>query len=209
MSPTAEDEFVEKYQRDYAAFMHSRPWFEFSFAKRLSGLWKAHGPKDSTIVRRAERRLAYTGELGFKTAYGWLIGLGSTSTYEAEAETIRVWARKSTATLPRVLAREDLGGDSELLTLPRYEPFTAAMMSLASQGVRVVEIAGNKRILLTVIAPADWTDAKSRAERLVEWPILTQPDKKRVALVVDVANLHEVLPSFAAEQVAIDHLYDF
>jgi len=210
-APTAEDELVEKYQREYAAFMHSRPWFEFSFAQRLRALWKVRGAKDRTIVRRAERRLAYTGELSFKTGYGWLIGLGNSSTYAPEAETIRVWARKtsSTLTLPRVLGREDLGGDSELLTLPRYEPFTAAMLSLASHDVHLVEIAGNTRILLTVIAPAEWTDAKSRGELLVEWPILTEREKKRVALIVDVARLHEVLPSFAAEQVAIDHLYDF
>jgi FAD/FMN-containing dehydrogenase len=209
-SMTPEDEVIEKYQRDYASFMHSRPWFEFSFAERLRDLWRVHGPKDRTIVRRGERRLGYSGLLAFKTAWGGLIGVANRSTYDPEAETILAWARKGAdpASEPRVLAREDLG-DSELLTLPRYEPFTAALVSLASHGVRLVEIAGNSRILVTVIAPADWHDERNRGEELLEWPILTQREKKRVALVVDVARLHEVLPSFAEEKVAIDHVYDF
>jgi hypothetical protein len=106
--------------------------------------------------------------------------------------------------------REDVGADSELLALPRYEPFTAAVMRLAAEGVRFVEIAGNERILATLVVPAGWHDAGARGERLLEWPILTEPARKRVAVTLDVARLHEVLPSLVAEPgVTLDHLYDF
>jgi hypothetical protein len=107
-------------------------------------------------------------------------------------------------------AREDLGDDSELIALPRYEPFTAATARLAAAGVRFVEIAGNDAILATVIAPAAWRADVRFGAVLLEWPILTEPANKRVALTVPVARLHEVLPGLAAEPgVALDHLYDF
>jgi hypothetical protein len=163
------------------------------------------------MLRRAERRAALTGELGFKTVWGWTIAKSSGQAYDPEADVIQAWVRKTPAAAdPRIRKREDLGADSELLTLPRYEPFTGAVRTLADQGVRFVEIAGNTRLLVTIIAPAAWRDTAGRGQPLVEWPILTDRTRKQVALTVDVARLHEVLPSLSREpDVTIDHLYDF
>ncbi len=45
---------------------------------------------------------------------------------------------------------------------------------------------------------------------LAEWPILTDRTRKRVALTVAVARLHETLPSLTAEPgLTSDHPYDF
>ncbi len=81
--------------------------------------------------------------------------------------------------------------------------------SIAEKGVHFVEIAGNDRILVTLIAPEARHDSQNRGALLVEWPILTRPSMKRVAMTLEVARLDQVLPSFGAEQVAIDHVYDF
>jgi hypothetical protein len=157
-----------------------------------------------------ERRVSATFGLGFKTAWGWAIRKSSESAYDPEAETIQIWARKAPdVTDAAIVAREDLDERSELLKLPRYEPFTAAIVSLANKGVHFVEIAGNDRILVTLIVPDAWQDAQNRGEVLVEWPILTHPETKRVAMTLDVTRLDQILPSFAAEQVRIDHVYDF
>ncbi len=210
-SSTVEDRFATTFAGDYAAFMHATPWYEFAFWSRLKDLWSLDGPIDTTAIRRAERRMALTGELGLKTAYGWAIAKSSGQAYDPEADVIGAWVRTTPAAADgRIAKREPLGADSELLALPRYEPFTATVRALAEQGVRFVEIAGNDRLLVTLLAPADWHDTAGRGDLLVEWPILTDRSRKRVALTVAVPRLHEVLPSLGREpSVSIDHLYDF
>ena len=42
-----------------------------------------------------------------------------------------------------------------------------------------------------------------------EWEILTQPGQKRLAILVSVDRLHEVIPSLEAEQLKINHIYDY
>lgn len=209
--PTVEDRFATTLAGDYAAFMHATPWYEFSFWSRLGELWHLDGPLDATALRRAERRFALSAELGFKTAWGGAIAKASGQAYDPEADVIYAWVRKNpTARDSRLGKREDLGVADELVALPRYEPFTATVQALAAAGVRFVEIAGNDALLVTIVAPAAWRDAEHRGAELVEWPLLTDRARKRVALTVAVPQLHAVLPSLAAEPgVTIDHLYDF
>jgi hypothetical protein len=209
--PTVEDRFATTLATDYARFMHATPWYAFPFWSRMRELWALEGPLDGTALRRGERRMALSGELAFKTAWGWSVAKMSGGAYDPEAETIWAWVRKAPRAGDAAIAkREDLDAASELVALPRYEPFTAAVARLAADGVRFVEIAGNERMLATLIAPAEWRDTAGRGDRLLEWPMLTDRSRKRVALTLDVARLHEVLPSLAAEPgVALDHLYDF
>jgi hypothetical protein len=209
--PTAEDRFATTLAADYAAFMHATPWYEFAFWPRMSQLWNLHGSVDGTVVRRTERRLALTTELAVKTAWGSAVATMSGGAYAPESEMILAWVRKRAAARDtRIRKREDLGPGDELLALPRYEPFTGVVSTLAKQGVRFVEIAGNDALLVQIMAPATWHDTAKRGDLLVEWPILTDPTRKRVAMTVAVPRLHEVLPSLAAEPgVTIDHLYDF
>jgi hypothetical protein len=44
---------------------------------------------------------------------------------------------------------------------------------------------------------------------LFEQPILTQPGRKRVALVVTVAQLAPTLRSFTREPVEVEHIHDY
>ncbi|MBI3797034.1 MAG: hypothetical protein HY268_08715 [Deltaproteobacteria bacterium] len=104
---------------------------------------------------------------------------------------------------------EWLNSNFQLLFLPRYEPFTKAVTELANKGVQFIEIAGNEQILMTVIAPPAWQATPQQGEILLARPILTQPDKKRVAITVTVSQLHAVIPSLAQENVTVDHIYDF
>jgi len=208
--PTVEDRYMREIARDYASFLHVRRWYEYPFAARLSGLWAQHGPLDGSLLRRLDRRFALTVGLALKGGWGWLIRKCSESTFEAEDPIIQAWVRRTPAARdPAIVAREELDRRSELLFLPRYDAFTAAVTSLAHQGVRFVRVAGNERILMTVIAPANWVDTRYRGMALLEWPILTEPGRKRVAMTVDVGRLDRVIPSLAAEGVRIDHLYDF
>jgi hypothetical protein len=207
---TVEDRYIRQVARDYAIFLHTRQWYEFPFAAKLSSLWALHGPLDWTLLRRLDRRFAFTVELAVKAAWAGLIRKGSEWIHDPEDRLIQAWVRRAPAASdPGIAAREELDRSSELLLLPRYDAFTAVVSSLARQGVRFVRVSGNDEILMTLIATTSWMDTRYRGLVLVEWPILTEPGKKRVAMTVSVERLNVVIPSLTAERVRIDHIYDF
>jgi hypothetical protein len=96
-----------------------------------------------------------------------------------------------------------------IVSIPRYEEFTQIVPRLARQGVRFVEIAGNHDMLITAIAPRDWQYDLKDGKLLFAMPILTQPDRKRVAVNVPVAALDRVLNALDDHTVTLEHLYDY
>jgi len=203
---TAGDRFVADGAADYAAFMHHTPWYEYPFGGRLEALWAADFGGG---LRGVERRASLTAELAAKAGWGWAIGKATGAGYEAPIlETLACTAPFPDALLPagvRVLESPD--PRARLLSIPRYEPFTAAVTVLARAGVRFLEIAGNDEILVTVIAPRGWRDERARARLVHEQQ--TRPGETRLALSVPVRRLHEVLPALERDGARIEHVYDY
>jgi len=210
---TKEDRFSQEVARDYSAFIHATPWYEYPFGSKLKRLWDLPGPAEGSWIRRWERRFGLTLELLFKTAWAWVIKQGTSAGYDPEAETIQAWVKPGATDLsdlsPSIKAVDRLDDGSFLVSLPRYEPFKQAVTTLVSHDARLVEVAGNDQILMTVIAPSTWQDVGHQGVKVCEWTILTDPAKKRVALLVPVDRLHETLPAFSRDGVTLDHLYDF
>lgn len=200
-----QDTFYAGYAKEYGAFMHHTPWYAFPFSEARARMPSGGG------LRGAERRLAYGTELGVKSVWGQAMGGASQSTYGAETEVIRAWVRPNgvdVAGMPGVLAVEDLGEGALLLSLQRYEPFTATVQALVDAGIDIVEIAGGTRIVVQVTAPAG-RDLALYGDVVLAWPILTEPGMQRVALEVAVHRLDEVLPALRAAGARIEHLYDY
>jgi hypothetical protein len=99
--------------------------------------------------------------------------------------------------------------DAQLVSLPRYDKFGASVRGLVDQGVRFREIAGNRRILVSAIVPADWRPEFPSARTMLSEPILTDPSRKRVGLSVPVSELHSVLPAIERGGARFEHLYDY
>jgi hypothetical protein len=73
--------------------------------------------------------------------------------------------------------------------------------------VQFTEIAGNRSVILvSALVPSAWT---TDSTILFTQPILTQPQTKRVGLVVPVASLAGVLNRLAAAGARIEHVYDY
>lgn len=206
-----QDRFYADYAVAYGAFMHHTPWYAFPYAERRAGMPGGGG------LRGLERRLTYGAELTAKAWWGWAMGGASQATYGAETEKIRAWVRAPETldlrSVEGVLEVEDLGDGASLVTIQRYEPFTAAVRELVRNGVQIVEIAGGQRLVVQVVAPipADgerWPGTLW-GEVVVAWPILTRPGTQRVALEVPVRRLHDVLPALEAAGAQIEHLYDY
>jgi len=80
---------------------------------------------------------------------------------------------------------------------------------LAKNGVHFIEIGGNRRIVLTLLAPRGWEPSAMDAERVREWPLLTDARTKRIAAAVEVSRLGTLLPAWEKQGARLDHLYDY
>jgi hypothetical protein len=210
---SAEDAYARTVAAEYGTFLHTVPWYQFPFRAKLSGLWRETPFWGPNIVRKAERKAALTAEYGSKAAYGWLIKQATQRTFTAQDLEIYVVAENIPPQLaqrePQVTIVKPLDDQTALLKLPRYEAFTQILPRLARQGVRFVEIAGNDEILVTTIAPQSWEYNLGNSQQLSAMPILTQPDRKRVAIRVPVSALHEIIRELDRRAIPIEHIYDY
>ncbi|NCG20874.1 MAG: dehydrogenase, partial [Rhodobacterales bacterium] len=205
----SEDHFAAQYATDYGNFIHATPWYAYPYTTKardfraLSGTWS---------IRGLERRFSIYVELYAKAAWGGAMGWASNATFGAETGIIHAWIRRGDVDPETVLGVhiiEELGNDWLLVSLERYEPFTAAIPALVETGASFIEIAGNQTILMTLVAPDSWTGVENVGQLVYEWPILTVPGQKRVAVEVPVSALHLAIPAVAAEGVTLHHIYDY
>jgi hypothetical protein len=168
-------------------------------------------------LRKWERKYALTTEYLVKAGYGWLIRKATKASYDEPVPVTAVVLEHAPPQLPaqlpamKVLARNE--GGSVLATFPRYQAFTAYAAAAARSGASFREIAGNTSVILvSVLAPAAWKPsgpAFAAVRELFAQPILTQPQRKRVALVVPVPSLAAVLNGLSRAGVELEHVYDY
>lgn len=208
---TPEDAYARRVAAEYGTFLHTIPWYEFPFAAKLRGLWAETPLWGPNMFRKAERKAALSLEYGLKAVYGWAIKQGTQSVYSAEDLEIQAIAE---GPIDEVARREPQlrvikpGEAQALVVLPRYEAFTQLVPRLARDGLGFAEIAGNRQIMITIIAPQAWQYDLAEGAPLFALPILTQPDRKRVAVQVPVEALGRVLRALGGD-VALEHIYDY
>jgi len=78
---TAEDKFNADYEHSYVKFIEDLPWYEYDYNHQLKELSSNTSFAGPHLIRKLERRYYLTTELMVKSAYGWLIGLGTKSAY--------------------------------------------------------------------------------------------------------------------------------
>lgn len=203
---TAEEDHYAAVTAEYGAFTHHTPWYAFPFDERRTAL--ATLPATGNAIRRTERWLVTGVEFTLKNLWAGAITWATGTAYAPEATTIEAWIRPNGADLTGIEVLEDYGQGDLLVSIPRYEPFSAAMIDLANRGVEVVEVAGNDTIVVQVIAPTG-TDLAKFGGTLVRWKLLTSPDRERIAIEVPLASLVHTLPALAADDLVVEHLYDF
>ena len=207
-TPTPEEEFGRQVAAEYGAFIHVMPWYEFPFWSKIGPLW-ATTPAEPDTIRKVERRVALTTEYVIKAGYGWAIRQGAATVFTPEDLEIRTRAEGVTPEIAASVEGVRIADDGAVI-LPRYEAFTRVMPRLVERGVSFTEIAGNDEIMLTVLAPGDWRPSGGNAEILFRMPILTEPERTRVAIRVPVRSLHTVLGEVAGGNgAALEHIFDY
>jgi hypothetical protein len=208
---TEEDLFAVRTAEEYGRFMHTTPWYDFPFGQKLTGLWRQTHWRGPHPLRKWERRLALSTEYAVKGLYGWLIRAASKGAYGDETlhtfvHVSHVPADLSGLSVERVRTLKD---GSQILELQRYEAFTPAAVSLATRGVRFLDIAGNHRVLLTAIVRADgqWVGRTGRV--LFTRAIATDHSRQRLAIDAEVSELAQVLKEISDHGATLEHIYDY
>jgi hypothetical protein len=210
---TDEDRYGARVAQDYVDFIRVRPWYEYDFAGKLAGLWRETPAWGDGLPRKWERRYALTSEYAAKALYGWLIMKATKTAYEDARPDTAVWVDRlpdSVRTeLPDLTVLRQWPDGSALITVPRYEAFKVYSSKLAEHGATFREIAGNRgEILVSALVPAAWTPAPGQ-QVLFTQPVLTRPAEKRVALTVQVHELHALLNRIRSEGDLLEHVYDY
>jgi hypothetical protein len=210
---TAEDAFAGRDMAAYAEFLRQTPWYEYPFGSRLAAFWRDTPLRGAHLPRKLERRAAFSLEYGAKAVYGWLIGYASAAALGAsdlEIRTVVVGLDVADAARdPRIKGRRALGSDRTLIVTPRYQAYTDLLVDLARGGRDIAEIAGNHRILVTVLAPGAPLPSLVGTKELFEAPIQSRPDRRRVGLDVPVEHLAAAIRTLERAGATIEHIYDY
>jgi hypothetical protein len=212
----AEDKFAAQYAQDYVDFIRDLPWYQFDFVKQLRSLWAAAPNQEGHSIRKWERRFSLTTELLLKAGYGKLIGLATGSIYDTPLLVTSVVVTPAEALIaakstdfPDIKELKQLSANQALISIPRYEKFTTYARQLAQANLNFVEIAGNQTIILvSLIGPQNWAPTLTD-KVLIEQPILTLKDRKRIVATVNVKDLAQALRTWSAQQVQVEHLFDY
>ena len=214
-----EDAYAARVAREYADFVYIRPFYEFHFAHALKQLWKETPLWGKHPLRKWERKFILSVDYGLESIYAWILEKASHLTYGAESGETYAWIENAPETIfhefPRIKVDQEktkaLGRQSFVVSIPRYQEFTDLAVKLAAKDVHFVQIAGNNEIMLTVVAPKEWSYdlPSSEGSLLFTEDFLTQPNVKRIALECPVRSLHSVLNHLASGGIKIEHIYDY
>jgi hypothetical protein len=210
---TGEDRYAYNVAREYADFVHVRPFYEFHFARHVKGLWAENSVWGPHPIRKWERRIFLTIDYAAEAFYCWFIEKGTHATYGREPDDTYAWVEnldeKLLSQIPHLKVVKRLGPQAYIVDIPRYQGFTAVASMLAQHSVRFVEIAGNSHITLSVLAPEAWHYDEPVAQQLFSMPVLTRPGLRRVLLTCGVPSLDQSLNALHEDGTMVEHVYDY
>jgi hypothetical protein len=211
-----EDEYAAEVAETYAAFVHIRPFYEFSFGHALHELWSRTPFRTTHLFRAVERRAWLSLDYAVESVYCGIIELATHATYGIEDVDTAAWIEVPAQEKARILTSvksmktaKDLGPTEAIVKIPRYQEFTADSQILMQEGMRFQQIAGNELIVISAIAPGQWKNSAANLQLLFSQPMLTNRSKTRAVLVAKVSHLHQIVPLLQQQGVMIEHLYDY
>jgi hypothetical protein len=197
---TQEDRLGAAVAQEYVDFIVERPWYEFDFFSCFKRLWTDTSFFGSNMLRKLERKYVLSSEYLVKSVYAKLIGFGSSASFDAPVHKTAV-----VASWPGLESQR-----TELIYLPRYQPFTDAAIELARQNVRFEEIAGNSgRIVVSLLGEHGWDAGTANSTLLLQQPVITRPGLFRHIIEVDVGQLGFALQKSRLDGMTVEHIYDY
>jgi len=210
-----EDAYAARVAREYADFVYVRPFYEFHFGHAFAQLWKETPLWGKHPIRRWERKFILSVDFGIEAIYAHAMLFASHLAYGAESDETYTWIENAPESLfrdfPRIKNVKQLGPQSFVVSIPRYQEFTDRAVELAKSDVHFVQVAGNDEIMVTVVVPIgrayDLPADLGRA--LFTEEFATQFGVERIALECPARSLHSVLNNLAVRGIKIEHIYDY
>ena len=209
---TAEDDYGAQVAQQYVDFIRVRPWYEFDFWARLRGLWMTTAPFGPDMLRKWERKYALTSEYTVKALYGWVITQATHSIYDTPIESTTVVVQGASdcqSNISQVSILRPVSATQTLLALPRYEAFMEPAVELARCGAQFEEIAGNRTVIVASVIGALGRTAPFGMPLMTRQPIITEPGRERLVMIVPIARLATVLRDLKSEDLTLEHLFDY
>lgn len=209
---TPQDEYARAVLQDYAAFLYTVPWFRYPFRDKLDGLEAISAPTPSRL-RSRERDFALGTEYFLKIGYAHAIQAALDASDDDEPRDIKFVVQtlppEVLAAEPRITLVRTLSPDWALVQAPRYKALTEILSKLLDGGYRLAEIAGNRDILITVIAPDDAILDVADTSELFSLELDARPGFRRAGLKARIDRLVEIKHALAARDVSLEHFYDY
>ncbi|MCZ8374090.1 MAG: hypothetical protein O9342_01830 [Beijerinckiaceae bacterium] len=201
----AEDQLAWEMGDAYAAFLQQTPWYAFPFGEYLGKLWAL--PFGSVAPARAlERRLALSLEWGGKAVYAK--AMAAAAGLAPASLTIRS-VLSGIEPMPEATIIDKRPDGSVIVETPRYRAFTAFLLHQMGKGHRVLEIAGQTEILVTVLVPPSWQAPPGLPPALVAVPVQARPGWQRLGYFVRLDALPALNAALARAGGQFEHAYDY
>jgi hypothetical protein len=209
---TPQDDYARMVLQDYAAFLHTIPWYKYPFREKLDDLLAIAVPTPSRL-RTWERDVALGTEYVVKIGYAWLIQKALDAGSDDEPRDIMFAVSTlppdQLAREPRIKPIRTLTPQWQLVQTPRHKELTEILQGLLDRGIGVAEIAGNHDILITVIAPdTAKLDVKDTME-LFSLELDARPGFRRTGLKARIERLVDINRDLKARGASIEHFYDY
>jgi hypothetical protein len=209
-APVAEDIIARDVADDYASFLELKPWYEYRFDQKVDVLWAI--PYSGTL-RGADRRLGLTVEWWGKSIYASVMraAAGSAMPFSTRIRSvIPGLTDEDIAAVPGITKVAALPDGAVIIETDRYRALTTALLHLAQRGRNFSEIAGNDRVMISVLAtgPNIAVPAGS-VTTIVQTIVQGRPNVVRAVMEVPVARLAEVMRALSGSSTEFELVYDF
>jgi hypothetical protein len=212
---TPEDEFNLALLKEYSAFLYQTPWYQFPFGEKFVAFWREtpFTPSIRAIERRGSLSTQYVGRWAYAALMRFIAG------YDPADLTIRSVVGGSTPTdlaamkgVKVIREVDNRGEHGVLVETARYAEFDAFVRELGRHPpASLLEVAGNQRILVTVIAPdgSDTALAAAGGDIIFRLPIQSSPGSRRVGIDMPIRSLVNGVAGFEAAGLKFEHAYDY
>jgi hypothetical protein len=209
---TPEDDFALLLAGDYARFLQRSPWYDFTFGERLGAFWADVPMSGGNALRRIERRIALSLEWGGKALYAGVMRSAAAAAMPFPTRirsVVKGLDRSDLAADPRITLVSTLADGSSIIETDRYRVLTEVIEGLAKRGRDVIEIAGNDRVLVTLLVPQSEAVPPELELAVLEVAVQGRPGTRRAGHDVPVRLLGSLSRSLGSGPVRIELVYDF
>ncbi|MEM9104705.1 MAG: hypothetical protein AAGC96_03535 [Pseudomonadota bacterium] len=205
---TPQDLQAARVAEDQARFVRDAPWHAYDFDAAVDALWAEPLVQS---MRGWERRLALGGEWATKSAVAGIVA-GRTDDAANRPEPLHsvVTGLQSgqLSTLPDVTIAENHQHYAIIRTLDSRH-FTGTLQAIADAGGRVLEIAGNDEIMVSLISPEPVPMATIAPHRVIAVLDRDGFDDKRVLVVVTIPELAAFMVKLNDSVVNMERVYAY